>query len=241
MGVKHQSDGGELGRLADVFGDRTRRAIFRHVLAAPSPLSAGEVGEVFHIHRTVARAHLEKLVGAGLVETSTRRRATGGRPAKVYAATGERLEVMLPPRRYEPLARLLLEVVSRLATTSEDAVVQARSAGGEYGREVLRGALPAGDRHAVFTPLAAAEWLDGAGYRTRYERDNGHDVITVENCVYRELAVLYPDVVCAFDEGLIGALVGADAEQHRHTHALSRGDAFCRHELSLAARPQSTL
>ncbi|RPI30085.1 MAG: hypothetical protein EHM52_03890, partial [Actinomycetota bacterium] len=111
--VQSDTSARSLGKLADAFSDPTRRAILHHVLEAETPVSAGEVGDVFGVHRTVARAHLEKLVETGLLETATRRRATGGRPAKTYTSSGERLEVMLPPRRYEPLARLLLDVVDR--------------------------------------------------------------------------------------------------------------------------------
>ena len=107
----YDKDGKYLGKLADVFGDPTRRGIYRHLREATEPLSATEVAEVFGLHRTVARAHLERLCELGLVESGTRRRAGGGRPAKTYVLTDERLEVMLPPRRYERLARLLLQLV----------------------------------------------------------------------------------------------------------------------------------
>ena len=58
MTVQDDSRDRSVGKLADAFGDPTRRAILRHVLDAETPLSASEVGEVFGVHRTVARAHL---------------------------------------------------------------------------------------------------------------------------------------------------------------------------------------
>ena len=87
METAYDKDGRYLGKLADVFGDPTRRGIYRHLRDASEPLSASEVAEVFGVHRTVARAHLEKLAELGLVESGTRRRAGGGRPAKTYALT----------------------------------------------------------------------------------------------------------------------------------------------------------
>src|SRR5665647_3044827 len=107
----YDKDGRYLGKLADVFGDPTRRGIYRHLRGASEPLSASEVAEVFGVHRTVARAHMEKLAQLGLVEFGTRRRSGGGRPAKTYVLTAERLEVMLPPRRYERLSRFLLRLI----------------------------------------------------------------------------------------------------------------------------------
>ena len=111
METVYDRDGRYLGKLADVFGDPTRRGIYRHLRGVSEPLTASEVAEVFGLHRTVARAHLEKLAELGLVESGTRRRAGGGRPAKTYVLTGERLEVMLPPRRYERLSRFLLRLI----------------------------------------------------------------------------------------------------------------------------------
>jgi predicted ArsR family transcriptional regulator len=224
------SDAARLDRLGDVFGDGTRRAIFRHVLDADQPLSAAEVAAAFGLHRTVARAHLERMVEVGLVQFGLRRRAAGGRPAKVYSPGDERLEMLVPARRYEPLARLLLRLVAE--TTPEPRAVEAAvTAGREYGVGISHAAAgDAADAARPMTPAEAAAWLSGAGYRTRLD-DGGSGVVTLDvtNCVYKELAVEYPDVVCAFDRGMFCGMLGATAEEHKQTHSLIAGDGFCRH------------
>jgi hypothetical protein len=53
--TSYDRDGLYLGRLADVFGDPTRRNIYRHLRGCEQPQSASEVAEVFGLHRTVAR------------------------------------------------------------------------------------------------------------------------------------------------------------------------------------------
>mgnify|MGYP007112003749 CR=1 FL=1 len=63
--------------------------------------------------------------------------------------------------------------------------------------------------------------------------DPSKSVIEVQNCVYQELAREYPDVVCAFDRGMLCGLLGVDAAAHSQTHALSAGDSVCRHEFRL--------
>ena len=68
METAYDTDGIYLGRLADVFGDPTRRGIYRHLRERDAPQSASEVADVFGLHRTVARAHLEKLLDLGLVD-----------------------------------------------------------------------------------------------------------------------------------------------------------------------------
>lgn len=223
-----------LDRLADVFGDGTRRRIYRHVLDAEQPLSAAEVAAAFGLHRTVARAHLERLAEVGLLQVGLRRRAAGGRPAKVYSPSVERLEVAVPPRRYEPLARLLLRVVAE-TTPEPRAVAAAVDAGRAYGEEIAR--TVAGDaagRAAHLSPAEAQAWLAQAGYRSQLVNGRSDAVtLDVTNCVYKELALEYPDVVCAFDRGMFCGLLGVPPEAHEQTRSLVAGDDFCRHEFRL--------
>jgi predicted ArsR family transcriptional regulator len=228
------SGAARLDRLGDVFGDGTRRAIYRHVLDTDQPVSAAEVAAVFGLHRTVARAHLERMVQVGLVQVGLRRRPAGGRPAKIYSPGDERLEVVVPARRYEPLARLLLRVVAE--TTPEPRAVEAAvEAGREYGGEVARAVI--GDTAGAaerLTPAEAVAWLSEAGYRTRLaDVGNGTMTLDVTNCVYKELALEYPDVVCAFDRGMFCGMLGASLQGHTQTHSLVAGDEFCRHQFRL--------
>ena len=193
METTYDKDGVYLGRLADVFGDPTRRNIYRHLRGCDTPQSASEVAEVFGLHRTVARAHLEKLGELGLVCTATRRRPGGGRPAKIYAVTDARLEVMLPPRRYERLARLLLQLVSD-TLEPEVAAATAAALGRTYGEQMAEEFAGDGVQPPVrLSPRAVMDWMELAGYgATLGSSGNGETVIEVHNCVYRELSKEYP-------------------------------------------------
>jgi predicted ArsR family transcriptional regulator len=232
--TSYDKDGLYLGRLADVFGDPTRRSVYRHLRGCDTPQSATEVAEVFGLHRTVARAHLEKLGDLGLVSTSTRRRPGGGRPAKIYAVTDARLEVMLPPRRYERLARLLLQLVQE--TLEPDvAAATANALGRAFGQDTAEEFAGAGAQGPVkLSPSAVMDWMEIAGYgATLGANGNGETVIEVHNCVYRELSQDFPDVVCAFDRSMLCGMLGVESSVHTQTHALSSGDSYCRHEFRL--------
>lgn len=233
MGVSYDSDGAYLSRLADVFGDPTRRGIFMYLRRDGKPLTATEVADEFGLHRTVARAHLEKLGEVGLLVTGTRRRAGGGRPAKTYAISDERLEVMLPPRRYERLSRSLLRLIAaELDPTAAEAA--AFTLGRAYGEEMA--AAIAGDHAHTpvrLAPHAVAAWMDESGYNVAVSAGPSTAVIEIRNCVYSELAHEFPDIVCPFDRGTLCGMLGVPASAHRQTHALSAGDSFCRHEFAL--------
>ena len=234
METTYDKDGKYLGKLADVFGDPTRRGIYRHLRDASDPLSASEVAEVFGLHRTVARAHLERLCELGLVESGTRRRSGGGRPAKTYVLTGERLEVMLPPRRYEVLSRALLRLIEG-SMEGDAAAAAAFSLGRTFGEETA--AEIAGDNvqpPVALAPKAVLAWMDAAGYGvTLSDGAPGVVVLEVHNCVYKELAEEFPDIVCRFDRGTVCGMLGLDESAHTQTHQLSRGDGMCRHEFRL--------
>jgi predicted ArsR family transcriptional regulator len=233
--TSYDKDGLYLGRLADVFGDPTRRGIYRHLRGCDAPQSATEVADVFGLHRTVARAHLEKLGELGLVSTSTRRRPGGGLPAKIYSVTDDRLEVMLPPRRYERLARLLLRLVHE--TLDPDVAAAAAAAlGRAYGVQTAEEFAGGDDVQAPvrLSPRAVMDWMEIAGYgATLGSNGDGETVIEVHNCVYRELSKDFPEVVCAFDRNMLCGMLGVDASVHSQTHALSSGDSYCRHEFRL--------
>jgi predicted ArsR family transcriptional regulator len=232
--TKYDKEGTYLGRLADVFGDPTRRNIYRYLRSCGDPQSASEVADVFGLHRTVARAHLEKLGELGLVTAATRRRPGGGRPAKTYAVTDTRLEVMLPPRRYERLARLLLRLVSE-TVEPEAAAAAAAAIGRDFGEQTAVEFAGNGVQPPIkLSPRAVMDWMDLAGYgATLASNGNGTTVIEVHNCVYRELSLEHPDVVCAFDRNMLCGMLGVASSVHTQTHSLSGGDAYCRHEFKL--------
>jgi predicted ArsR family transcriptional regulator len=227
-------DMARLGRIGEALGDGTRRSLYRHVVESQVPLSAGEVGDAFGLHRTVARSHLEKLVEMGLLQVGIRRRAQGGRPAKVYFPSEERLEVQLPPRRYEWLARLLVQLLGRIPGDHSEIAIDV---GHEFGRNLARAGLVDGGvaSHDVrLTPHEVVRWLGETGYRARLHDGKAPTVtIDVTNCVYQEVAQLAPAVVCGFDQGMICGLLGASPSKHRQVHSILAGDDFCRHEITL--------
>lgn len=226
MGLRVDGMRHGLADLGEALSDPTRRSILQYVLDTEGPVTALDVGEAFGVHRTVARQHLETLVLTGFLKSGRRPSRTGvGRPSKTYEESDERIVFMVPVRRYESLARLLLHIVEGLLPTPE-AVVRAREAGHEYGSGVRRDLQ--GTDEGRIAPAAACAWLRQEGYAAHCDCDPDGEAYVFENCVYREIAAEHLEVACAFCGGMLSGLVGVAAEELRRTHDLVE-HGYCRH------------
>ncbi len=229
--MTEESDFSRLGKLGAALGDATRFSIFRFVVESPRPVSAGETAGHFGLHRTVARSHLEKLAEAGLLSLATRRNAGGGRPAKVYSPSPGRLDIQLPPRRYEALSAMLIRMVAQMNGTAE---ALARDVGFDFGRDAAA-TLPPHDGSRPHPDLSTImEYLEANGYQpTLVDAGPRRVVIDVGNCAFREVAEAAPEVVCGLSSGLLCGLFDVPPERHKHALSILRGDATCRHEFRL--------
>src|SRR5204863_372714 len=105
-----------------------------------SELTADDAAEALGVHRNVARARLDRLAAAGLLDVSFERRTgrTGpgaGRPAKVYRVAPETRAVEFPPRR---LAALVGRLLDELPEPGRARVL--RRVGEDSGRELAEAA-----------------------------------------------------------------------------------------------------
>jgi len=165
------------------------------------------------VARSVAAFHLDKLVGAGLLDAGYERPAgrTGpgaGRPAKIYGRSAREIDVSLPPRRYDLAGSLLAEAVSRTAagaaSVTEVVATVAREVGQRIGSEA--------SRHSRRSPRAALmDMLARYGYEPRR---SGAE-ITLFNCPFHRLAEEHRDLVCGMNLELLGGVIdgvgGAEA------------------------------
>ena len=202
----------ELDLLAEALGDPTRRAIFRFVVQAEHPLTAGEIGAEFGVHRTVARAHLERLVESGLLAAEFLHRPEGGRPPKIYHRSDRRLDVQLPARQYMALAELLLRTLERFGDAGP---VLAEQEGLAFGRRLAAEATDG----SVEARMAV---LRGAGAEPEFSTDGSTMTLRLHNCLFRELSTERPDLVCALDRAVVEGLLSAGEQPYRLVDAIRR-------------------
>jgi predicted ArsR family transcriptional regulator len=197
------------------------------------PVTVADAAEVFGLHPNVARMHLGKLERAGLLVTSLRRAAGGGRPARLYQLSDAHVSLDIPPRRYELLSALALSVLSETADEAE-VLAACKRAGAATARKTIAAEpqLDVSDRVAL--AQLVQRLAEESGLIPAIEWNDRELVIDVRNCIFRELSTANPDQVCAmhraFFEGLAETLAG-DAPGARLSgsdSSISRGSDRCR-------------
>ncbi|BCJ76914.1 transcriptional regulator [Catellatospora sp. IY07-71] len=145
-------------------------------------------------HPSTIRAHLDRLVEAGLL---VRARASGGlpgRPAWRYRATA----ADPAPAPYRSLAAALLQHLPR---GDGDVRPAAAQVGQDWGRQLARGVAPQDDPVDTVTAV-----LDGLGFSPR-RQPAGPKAASVEvhlhTCPFLELVGQNPDAMCGLHAGVV--------------------------------------
>ena len=196
--------------------DTLRRQLYEYVTECGEPTSREQAAAAAGIGRTLAAYHLDKLADAGLLVTSYRRPAGrsgpgAGRPAKLYTRAEQELNVSVPPRDYELLARLLVSAVQGDTTGAVRAAVNeaALEAGRQAGKE------PGGD-------LVAS--LRGCGYQPRVDDDG---CIELRNCPFHSLAQDHREVVCGLNLHLVDGVIAGSGYECAHAELDPRPGRCC--------------
>jgi len=193
-----------------VLDDPVRRSLYLYVARQTQPVSRDAAAEATGASRENAAFHLDKLVGAGLLEASYRRLGGrsgpgAGRPSKVYRRSDQKMHVSLPARRYELAAEVLAQALEnpRAKNASASVAAAAHRTGAALGATRARAGRASSLRQVT-------QLLEAQGYEPT-EAPRG--VVRMRNCPFHEVAQSHPDLVCpmnlAFMEGIVEG-AGAD-------------------------------
>jgi predicted ArsR family transcriptional regulator len=225
--------------LSVVLADDTRYRIYRSIAEQPNAVvTVADVAGRFGLHPNVARMHLGKLEQAGLLTTGLRKLKGGGRPARLYSLSGQVSSFDIPPRRYDLLSTLALAALARHGS-DDDLLDVCREAGGAEGRRYLAEQSKGKGTSKRSSADLVRRVAEQQGLLPQVHWDGDELGVHVRNCVFREVAVTRPDLVCpmhrAFFEGLIDAVVGRVREVRVVDDAsISRGATAC--DLRFAVR-----
>lgn len=183
----------------------SRAALLDTLRAQHQPTTLAALAASSGLHANTVREHLDALVGQGLATRSQEEPSGRGRPAWLYAATGEQKGA---GSEYAGLATALARSIhQRSQAPVEDAI----AAGNSWGRDLARqrGAQPGRSSTAARRQVVAL--FDDMGFAPR--SDARAASVRLERCPLLEAAHQYPDVVCGVHLGLAQAALeeyGAD-------------------------------
>jgi predicted ArsR family transcriptional regulator len=193
----------DLDRVA-LLAEPVRRRLYEVVVRAGIPVDRDTAAAAAKITRALAAFHLDRLVAAGLLDVTFRRRSgrTGpgaGRPAKFYLRpAGHDVSVQLPPRSYDVAAEILATGVERAGKARSAVLDVARERGREMGEQAVeRGAQE-------LLPL-----LESQGYEP-FEDSDG--VVRLRNCPFHSLVDEHRELTCAMNLALLDGESAAVAD-----------------------------
>jgi predicted ArsR family transcriptional regulator len=203
------------GRLEAIapLAEPVRRSLYLYVVGRPHAVGRDEAAAAVGIGRALAAFHLDRLIEAGLLSAEYRRLSgrTGpgaGRPAKLYRRADRQVEVTIPERRDDVVARLFAVALDadRLGIASGTATLEgvARDYGTALGREA-RGRAGSRPSRARLTKAALTVLADHG-----FEPFAGADgIVTLRNCPFDRVARDYRDLVCSMNRSIMEGLVGS--------------------------------
>ena len=218
----------EILEVAKALGEETRFDIFRRIADSAAPLSVKELVSQLGMHHSAVRIHLNKLEDAGLIYSKKRHvQGAVGRPQLAFLPSPHALSITLPPRNYELLARLAVE----LASTRGDGPTPG-DFGMRWGREHMRkraglvdAPVPLGEALDVVT-----DELRSLGASCHCTRMNGGHQILETNCVFAEIAKDHKPMVCDLHQGVARGMlteISADAFDWLQMSSICGGDESC--------------
>jgi predicted ArsR family transcriptional regulator len=238
--------------LLKVLADPSRQAIYDEVAQSGEALSTPEIAERLHLHPNTVRLHLEKLREAEVLSVSVDRQGAVGRPQHRWSVNRQVPSLEVEPAGFRMLAHLLAEMAAQ--SPADPAAVAA--VGERRGRERSRGrpARKSGSNPAQMRAeclRALMVQLTELGFDPAIGQvgpEGNEDAVKTQTatisftrCPFREVAALYPDLVCQLHRGITdGLLQGLAAGYGRAEARLESFSSLldedpCRAEVSISA------
>ncbi|WP_024796034.1 helix-turn-helix transcriptional regulator [Tomitella biformata] len=177
----------------------SRVALINELRTAGGPLDAHQLSEICGLHVTTVRFHLEALITAGLVASTTAPSNGRGRPRLLYSSVSQMAQTS-EEDSYLQLSRLMAQ--SWASNTGGTPAERAEQAGREWAKSSISeseaGQRPlvqvAAEVNAMFTEIGfEPELLDTA--------DGIH--FELHACPFGAIAAEHPEIVCNIHLGLL--------------------------------------
>ncbi|MFQ5836749.1 MAG: helix-turn-helix transcriptional regulator [Candidatus Bathyarchaeia archaeon] len=200
-------------------------------------LSVEGVAKLVNLRPVTVRQHLQSLEDAGFIESYREKKGVVGRPKVYYQIAKEPTIVGYPKRRYLTLSNFMIKTLRRMIG-SKRAGKLLRGVGKNMGENIVRKIESEHDvkewSPEAFTDFFIKGYLEETGAEPEIVKADKNEVVyRVHNCLFLELAVKMPEMMCdvlhnSFHEGVSSAM-GEKAKITRLT-CKGHGDPYCEHK-----------
>jgi len=200
------------------------------------PLSVDEIAELVNLQPITVRHHLRSLEDAGFVESYEEKKGAVGRPKVYYQIAKEPTIVGYPKRRYLTLSNFMIKTLQLLIGSKRASKLLSR-VGRNMGESVIKEIESKHDitewSSEAFREFFINGYLEEAGAEPEIiKADKNQVVFRVHNCLFLELAIKMPEMMCevlhdSFHEGVSKA-IGKQIKITRLT-CMAKGDPYCEH------------
>jgi len=215
----------------------TRRKLYFYVVDQPGDVSRDDAASAIGISRSLAAFHLDRLVEAGLLETTFRRLSakTGpgaGRPSKLYRRGPARIDISLPARRYELAAHVIAQALA--GVQGEEATKLLAEAARAWGTRLARDSSADSGKGAPL--VRAMRALHACGFEPLQESDGR---VVLRNCPFDALRAQNRQMICGMNVALIEGLLSGLGLGEVHAMFAPRQGMCCvaLHRQSLGGSP----
>ncbi len=221
----------EAATAVATLADELRGRIYAFVRAQARPVSRDEVAAQMGISRGLAAFHLDKLIATGWL-TASYARPPGrsgrgaGRTSKYYLPSDRQVELSVPPRRYDMVAKILVAALqdAHPGDRPQDAALRKAGQSGErLGEEVrkARRLRPPGAERAL---AVCKDILAACGFEP-YEDESGG--MALSNCPFHALVQESPEVVCPINQSLLEGVLRGLGSKTLEAVALKKEQGCC--------------
>lgn len=200
------------------------------------PASVEEIAKKLNLQTITIRHHLQALTEAGIVECHEQRLGTAGRPRAYYNIAKVPPSTSFPKRQYQILSESLINtLIKEIGIGRTKAIL--KKIGISMGEAAVRSLE---SEHNIrswslkdYATYLVGEFLEEEGAEPEtLEATNDKITYRLHNCLFQELSVKMPEVMCdvlheSFHEG-VSKTIGKGLKIDRIT-CMGHGDPYCEH------------
>ena len=199
-------------KVTSTLADETRFSIYEYILQTKQSFNVQQIADHFKIHPNVARLHLTKLCGIGVIISEYEKTGKGGRPGRVYRKANETITLTFPKKNTDQLLNWSLALIHKLGTS---AIEIAKEISYNDGFTSMKTFIQNKDYSTIYKKLTIlSETASLIGYipKSKLVDDQICIQFTIYNCPYENHSRQNQEVICQLHEyylrGQMDALFG---------------------------------